>query len=532
MKKTFSYSEMVKTTKSAQVSQKIIGRESEMIKNDGGGFSFKTTDMTMLDRFLNLGATSGTFYLSRSDNQYRNYDNIVKCIKSNGVGVVSRIAEVSSQGLAQKNDHAIFALALVFCHGDNEAKRAAMNSFNNIVRTGTHMFMFCEFIKMRGFGKLVRTAINNWYTSKNDLSFATQISKYQNRNGWSHRDVFRLSHPRFSDCASKDQMAKWAMGKEYSLNSSNPGESLLMAVDQAKKSKDIKEILELISKNKLQREHIPTEFLNDKKVQEVMLPNLGGTALLRNLGNMSKSGLLSQFSEASKYVVEKLADREFIKQSRLHPLSIFVAQRVYSSGVSQLGSGSWTVNTNIVEALEDCFYLSFDLIEPTGKNYFYGLDISGSMGWESLNGIKCCEVSAIMAMAGIRSEKNTFVGGFGSSFVELGITKKDTLASATKKCVAKNFGSTNPSAAIEYATRNKIPVDAFVFITDNDINSGRHPTQAFKDFKQKLNKPNAKMIACSLTASNFTFADPEDPNQLDISGFSPDLTSVIASFTR
>jgi 60 kDa SS-A/Ro ribonucleoprotein len=216
----------------------------------------------------------------------------------------------------------------------------------------------------------------------------------------------------------------------------------------------------------------------------------------------------------------------------LHPLSVYIAKKTYESGQGILGSGNWTVNTNIVDSLEDAFYNTFDLVEPTNKNLMFCLDVSGSMGMSMAGNIKCVEVCAIMAMVGIRSEPFTFVGGFASSFVDLKITKKDNLNTAVKKCIDNNFGYTNPGAAIDYAIKNKLPVDSFIVITDNEVNGGGHVSQHLSSFRSKMNKQNAKMIVCGLTATNFTIADPKDPNQLDIAGFSPDLTSVISSFVR
>lgn len=528
----FNYSNFARQQQQTPVSQKIAGRENEMSQNNGGGVTFDADKFVILDRFLNLGATHGTFHLSQQKHQYNNLENIIACIKQDGAEVVCRIVEVSTDGLAQKNDHAIFALAMVFTHGNVFAKNMAKANFNKVVRTGTHLFMFCDFIKsMRGFGKLVREAVADWYNKKSDISMARQVSKYQSREGWSHLDVFRLSHPRFE--GSKNQIAKWAMGKDVMLDSTSEAEVFLQAVNEVKTLVKAKDVISMIEKFGLDREHVPTNFLNMAEVQEAMLPHMGGTAMLRNLGNMSKSGLLSPFSKASKFVIERFKDKSWIAANRLHPLSILVAQRVYGFGRGLRGNGTWDVNPNIVEALEDAFYLSFDAIEPTGKNYFYALDVSGSMS-SSFNDtpLRYCEVAAVLAMAHLRTEANTFVGGFSDNFVDLGINKKDSLAQASKKCVMRNFGSTNPSAAIDYAIKHKIPADCFIVITDNEVNSGIHPTQALGRFRKTMQIPQAKMIVCGLAANNFTIADPKDPNQLDVAGFSPDLTSVISSFTK
>ena len=515
--------------------QVIPGREKDMAANNGGGVSFKITNWETLARFLNLGAENGTYYLSQSKHQYKNYDNVLSCIKEDGVRVVNTLREVSVKGLAHKNDHAIFALALCFTHGDELAKNTAADCLKDVCRTGTHILMFTQFVKgLRGFGKVVRNAINDWYLSKDTRDLAFQISKYQNRDGWSHRDVFCLTHPKFGKTTAKNKIAKWGMGLSDALSygdSNDTGLQLLWAVDNAKTA-DAKEVLELIKNYGLQREHIPTQYLNDPVVQEFMLPNLGATALLRNLGNMSKSDLLKPLSKASKLVNEKLNDEEFLRKGRIHPLSLYMAQKTYGSGRGMLGKGTWNVDPTIVASLEKAFYKSFDFVEPTNKNYFFGIDISGSMTspMSSAN-VSCHEVATIMALTMAKVEPYSFVGGFGHSFVDLGISANDNLASALRKTQG-SFGSTNPGAAIEYAINNKLDVDVFVIITDNEVNTGSQPSQVMKKYRHKMNKPNCKMIVVGLAATNFSIADPSDPLMLDIAGFSPDLTSVIANFVR
>src|SRR3954463_8788306 len=52
---------------------------------------------------------------------------------------------------------------------------------------------------MRGWGRSVKNAVSDWYLQKNADQLAYQLVKYQNRDGWSHRDVLKLAHPRTND---------------------------------------------------------------------------------------------------------------------------------------------------------------------------------------------------------------------------------------------------------------------------------------------------------------------------------------------
>lgn len=49
--------------------------------------------------------------------------------------------------------------------------------------------------KSTGWGRLMRACIANWYAEKSPEQLAMHLTKYEKRDGWSHRDLFRLAHP-------------------------------------------------------------------------------------------------------------------------------------------------------------------------------------------------------------------------------------------------------------------------------------------------------------------------------------------------
>src|SRR5512147_272052 len=88
-------------------SEKIPG--SKQVANSAGGFSFAVDDWKRLDRFLILGNEGGSYYAGEKEMTIKNADAILRLLAVDGARVVNRIVEVSDQGLAPKNDPAIFA---------------------------------------------------------------------------------------------------------------------------------------------------------------------------------------------------------------------------------------------------------------------------------------------------------------------------------------------------------------------------------------------------------------------------------------
>jgi 60 kDa SS-A/Ro ribonucleoprotein len=94
-----------------------------------------------------------------------------------------------------------------------------------------------------------------------------------------------------------------------------------------------------------------------------------------------------------------------------------------------------------------------------------------------------------------------------------------------------NFGATDASLAITYALEKKLPVDTFIVITDNEVNSGVHPSAKLNEFRKKIN-PKAKLVVMGMATNGFTIADPKDSGMLDVVGFDASVPVVVGNFMR
>lgn len=522
-------------TKATSAQEVIPGREADMIANNGGGVSFKLSPMGQLDRFLILGSEGGTYYVNERKLTIDNAKNVVALVKSDGLAVVQRILEISKANRAPKREPAIFALAIAATMGDDVTRAAALGAVREVCRIPTDLFSFAESLQaLGGWGRGKRNAIARWYTQGELDKLAYQVVKYRQRNGWTHRDLLRLSHPRTNE-QGRQTLFNW-IAKEGEVKRTERKEmpAIVTAFEKAQKSgTDSRTLVPLIEKHKLTWEMLPTEALNDPKVWPALLENMPMQAMVRMLGRMTANGTLTQFGNHTKTVVDRLGNHELLRKSGIHPMKLLIAQRTYASGRGTKGSLTWSPIPQISDALEEAFYASFGLIEPTGKRFLLGLDVSGSMGSPmGDSGITCAEGTAVMAMVTARLEKNSFVYGFADTFKDLKITAKDTLESATRKVRDSNFGATNCSLPMEYALQRKIPVDVFAVYTDCEFNTGhRHPSQALAAYRKAMGIP-AKLVVIGMTATNVTIADPADVGMMDVVGFDGATPELIADFAR
>ncbi len=516
-------------------------RDKQQVQNEAGGYVFQVDCWTRFHRFLILGHEGG-YYATERNRTIETVDCIDTALAIDPRRTVDMIVEISVTGRAPKNDPAIFALAYIAgTSKEGWVRSLALSKLNKVCRISTHLFDFCSNVQQfRGWGRSLREAVSRWYTNRSPQSLAMQVTKYQQRNGWSHRDVLRKAHPQAIGATNEvlqyvTQCDNWALDRvpqnRYGTTLQSEVTPFLIAVEEAKTTESKGRLLELIGDYGLVREHIPTNWLNDADVWAVLLDKMPLHAMVRNLGKMTAIGLLAPFSIHAKAVAMTLDNAEAIKGARLHPLNTLIAQRRYAEGHGDKGNLSWAPIPTITAALEKAFYLGFDAVEPTGKNFLLGVDVSGSMSFACAGApITCCEAAAVMAMVAVRTEPHTHVLGFCNRPVDLGITANDTLQAAADKAQKSNWGSTDCAALIAYAIQRKWDVDVFCVYTDGQTWSGpKHVFQALQEYRQKSGRP-AKLAAFQLEGNNFSIADPSDAGMMDFSGFDTAVPTLLADF--
>lgn len=511
---------------------------ADQVENNAGGFSWAVDDWTRLDRFIVLGTEGGTYYASERKITRESAKTIVGLIKQDGPRVVGRVAELSHEGRAYKNDAALFVLALCFAEGDTATRQAAEQALSKVARIGTHLFTFLEYIDdqrpapkspMRGWGRGLRRAVGNWYQEKDLDGLMYQIAKYQQRNGWSHRDALRLAHPKTTD-AARNFIYRYAVGK---VEDYTDAPSFLAACEQVKQA-NAKEAAEYVRLYNLPREVLPTEVLNDAGVWEALLEKMPMTAMIRNLATLTRAGVIKPMAKWTGEVSKRLLDRERLKKARIHPVQVLAALLTYASGRGARGGHEWTPVQPIVDALDKSFYLSFDAVEPTHKRIMLAVDVSGSMGGGVICGVPGLTPrhgAAALALTVANTESNYAIYGFGTRFDALNISPRQRLDDAMRN-MNLPFQGTDCALPMVHALREKMEIDAFVVLTDSETWAGSiHPAQALQKYRQATGIP-AKLIVVGMVSNSFTIADPNDKGMLDVVGFSTDTPNVIADFIR
>lgn len=562
------------------------------VENALGGYVFETTDEIRLRRFLCLGTEKAIFHAG----ELKLTKDDCKCISrligiGNGSYVVQTIREFSVQNRACRADSILFALALC-CRCDHKpTKKAAYKILSDVCRIPTHLFQFIKFAQEvpkfaedenpnngKGWGRAHRKGVSMWYHSYKSKEggiplLAYHMTKYKARFGLTHKDVFRMCHiktdydalgylvnhffSRKNDWQNQLDLAK--QREDYEQSELKKVIRLLQVFDDAKRCRDEQLMKHMILENHLEiakkcdngeivmrqlyvlvREHVPTSLLKSKEVWVALMRFMPMTAMIRNLGKMASLGLLDSNSFGENLTADKLTSNVLLKEAKIHPFTLLVAEKAYSKGQNKKETMKWQVNPTVRKALRDAFYLSFDNVEATGKRFLLAICMGDPQN-PIVNGtpiITAREAAAAMALVTLRREQRCDVVAFSKKqstedpgITNLPISPHDDLNIVLDKCSKLHCDKINISAPIEHAFQNKKMYDVFVIYTDSVNESGSvHPSTALKMYRKGSGIENARLIVCGLASNGFTIADPNDRLMMDIVGFDSSAPTAIHQF--
>ncbi|XP_004706709.1 60 kDa SS-A/Ro ribonucleoprotein [Echinops telfairi] len=521
----------------------------KQINNSEDGCVWQVTDMTRLQRFLCFGSEGGTYYIKEQKLGLENAEALMRLIEEGrGCEVIQEIKLFSREGRTAKAEPMLFALAVCSQCSDISTKQAAFKAVSEICRVPTHLFTFIQFkkdlkesMKCGMWGRALRKAVADWYNEKGGMALALAVTKYKQRNGWSHKDLLRLSHLKPSteglSIVTKYITKGWKevheLYKEKAL--SVESEKLLKyleAVEKVKRTKDELEVIHLIEEHRLVREHLLTNHLKSKEVWKALLQEMPLTALLRNLGKMTANSVLEPGSSEVSLVCEKLCNDKLLKKARIHPFHVLLARETYKTGHGLRGKLKWCPDNEIFKALDEAFYKTFKTVEPTGKRFLLAVDVSASMNQRVLGSVlNASAVAAAMCMIVTRTEKESHVVAFSDEMVRCLVTPDMTLQEVLIAMNQIPAGETDCALPMIWAQKTNTAADVFIVFTDNETLIGNvHPAAALREYRKKMGIP-AKLIVCGMTDNGFTIADPDDRGMLDMCGFDTGALDVIRNFT-
>jgi len=360
--------------------------DPDQIQGTAGGFVWQISDREQVIRYLIIGSEGGNFYQTPQQVSSQCASCVLRMTRTpdNFKWLIETIRQVSMEGRAAKQESTLLALATAIVFARTPAdKTEALNAVKDCVRILTHMYMLMGYMTIfasakhgtasasavggrnppiqsnavpavggrnpHGLGRGIRRVFGEYFYSRTGVEIANLMTKYQNREGWTIKDVLTLIHidpkkmkddggrlaidnvfgrsvapslvaPQSRNSATSQPHASTLSIEETpspSLGGGTPGghpgghpgtEPVAVLLSAIKEIRDIvlrttatsqaelDRITHLINTVGLCREQLPSQLFNHKKVWEALLMNKGAngkgkgmplTALIRNLGKLS-----------------------------------------------------------------------------------------------------------------------------------------------------------------------------------------------------------------------------------------------------
>jgi len=394
-------------------------------------------------------------------------------------------------------------------------------------------------------GNGVMRRLARWYNQMPVGKLATQVVKYQARDGVSQRDAYDLLHPARWEQPDPVRRAVFDFIVDGRMPSSElanaPALRPLVGFGQLRgEGATAADAARLIADSGLPIEAVPNELQTAEVYEAVLAGVLAGksgntlTWLVRNLGNLSKRGLLS-FSRPDivASVCTMLKDEDAIKSARVHPVSILKALLVYKQGRSERGNGAWDVVPQVVDALDAAFYQSFRYLTPSNKRIMLGIDVSGSMWGASVKdfgNLSAHQAAALMALVVANAEPNWCAVKFDTKAQPVDISPRMRLDDVVAHVATHRGGGTDLASPIAYARKHRIRVDAFVLFSDYETWAGHnHAHEELALYRAEMGV-QAKVVCVATCPNSSSVAPPGDPSFLQVVGFDANVPKLIQEF--
>ena len=183
----------------------------DQVLNCSGGYVWQLSAIEHVNRYLVLGGAKdmGNYYKQADDVSHECALSVLQMIRSPDasqfVQLCHLLKAVSIGGRAPKQEPVLLSVAAAIVFAKNaQEKEIAFETAKACVRIPTHLFMLAGFVrdlsmakpqnKGKGWGAGFRRTMAHYYLSHTGRELAFHMTKYQNREGWTHADMIRMLH--------------------------------------------------------------------------------------------------------------------------------------------------------------------------------------------------------------------------------------------------------------------------------------------------------------------------------------------------
>lgn len=498
--------------------------------NKAGGPAYSTSEKAALAQFALTGCFNNTYYTEGSEQ----LDTVLAFCQKVSPEYIARTAVYARENGFMKDMPAVLAAVLatrdvalmkrIFPRVMDNALQ--LKKFSQVIRSGV--------VGRKSFGTAIRTAIRTWLVSRRP----NQLFKDSVGGDVTLRDVIKLAHPK-PDSEERDALYKYLLDKEYVFEKLPP---LVQHFEKFKKG----ETAEVPD--------VPFQFLTalplGKEGWTAIAQNARWHMTRMNLNTFKRHGVFED-KKMVELVARRLADAEEVRKARVFPYQLLMAYKAAALGqTSWGGSGEGgDMPRLITDALQEALEIAVSNVPSFETSVVVCPDVSGSMKspvtgdrGTATSAVECIDVAALVSAVFLRNCKESRVIPFEGQVVDtrrLNINPRDSVMTNAQKLASIGGGSTNCAAPLELLNREKAKADLVVYVSDNE--SWAHPYRysnlrggpmAEEWARFKTRNRAAKLVCIDLQATEGAVQVKDDPDVLNIAGFSDNVFTVMSMFLR
>jgi len=248
-----------------------------------------------------------------------------------------------------------------------------------------------------------------------------------------------------------------------------------------------------------------------------------------NLNTFARHGV---FQEAgmTEHIASQLKDAGEIARARVFPYQLMSAYQNSSAAVPGV----------IREALQDAMEAAIANVPAIAGNIVVCPDVSGSMSSPvtgarsgATTSVLAIDVAALVTAALLRHNPRARILPFEGQVVPIDLNPRDSVMTNAARLASVGGGSTNCSAPLRLLNQERAPVDAVIFVSDNqswvDPQPGRG-TALLQEWQQlRARNPQARLVCMDVQPYATTQAI-EREDILNIGGFSDQVFDCLSAF--
>ncbi|HYT44451.1 MAG TPA: TROVE domain-containing protein, partial [Methylomirabilota bacterium] len=394
-------------------------------------------------------------------------------------------------------------------------------AFPLVIRTPGDLQDFVAILKSgslrKGYGRGVKKAVSQWMNNISEyhvIKYGSQGAKF------SLRDILRLTHPK-----PTSQRQHWLFSYLCNGLTEDNGKAIgemfpqIRCMELLKEETNLEKQKALITEGRLPFDTVVGAIKPNRELWTELMHQMPYMALLKNLNTLARADVFK--TEGSvEYVVGRVTDEKGIRGSKILPFRLYTAYQYLDSSIP----------IRVKEALVTALEISFQNTPMLNGLTAVGCDVSSSMTYNFVSEkskTRCIDIAAIFSATMLKKNEDAQVFPFSTVLKPFNLSRRDSLMTITNTLARLGGGGTNVALPIQHLLANRIKVDNFIGITDNEDWAGPGFLVTWRQYLRTVN-PNAKAFLLHTSPYKDAVAPKSEPNVFFFYGWSDKILPFIA----